>query len=1842
MSRESGQAVRAVFLAAIMVISVFAVGVSFSGSAAAEVTEISDLTAENVRAGESIAGQDVTLTDVNNTQGQLGDITIDFEGNPDIIIKSVELVGSGDFGDESVDVGARNAGGIFVTIDESATATSNITIQVTLDTTNATPGTVTYTADAVGGATASGDFRVEVLGIEHDPNTAGTTFGSSFHAEDLRIASANGNSISFGSGSTFEFRIENSSGNTVTVEPQSGEPTVDAEEFEFEIYDGKGAIDDTAKVFAGGTEINVTVSDDTGMFAAGVAADPSSTSDPFEEYTVSLVDASGNDVIDSTDPRLIAIGYNKGSGVTQNSTTGNIRFTIPRASLNEGFDENWSAAFSISNNSLGTRRSASVANNAGADTFYVTANATDVPAGKYTASLELYRTEQPSNDSSDRIINIIEINGVTIESTDSAPAPAPTVDVENSSITPSETTAGETQEYTVDVTIDNVPNEAATVDILVDDFTILDDDGNVQDDASLDYSAADVNDGTATFTATFNATAPNTPGGSGGVAVTEIRSEDGNDVIYDDFAEIDTIDIQGAGGDGVLTVAADGSAEFDTIEQAIAEAESGDTVEVRPGTYTEPVDINKNITLVAPDGATVENSSAPLNASSSYRHGIQVFGPTTPTVKGFTIVDWTTGFSAGASEGAWTLQDTVIRDSRLGVGGAGTPAPWTVDNVTVVNATYGLSFYQSSGDWMVRNSTFRRTGGISGDESSGNWVVEQTTIRNSTDDAIDAVNSSGQWTIRDSVVTDTADNGIAADETSGDWTLVNVTVSDVEDDAVDAYESDGNWTVRRTTVTDASDEGINGVSSSGDWEVRDTVVTETDDGVDSYNSTGNWTVRDTRITDVSDEGIDAVSSTGDWEVRDTVVTSAADGVNGYNSTGDWTVRDTRIRNVSTHGIDAYASGGDWTVTNATIRNVSANGVYAENATGAWEVHESVVLNTSRGINATNATVEGNATRNYWGSADGPSGDFSGSGQAAVGNLTVEPFYIDAALTTLDTFESTGNPVVNDSDPAAFDTIQQAVDEAEDGDVVEVTEGTYDTFDINTNSVTVTAVDNRSETVISLNSSERVDIGGSTDDVEISGFTFTFEEQAVYDAGNSRGTQILDNRFELRDSTESQGYAVRFEGGTSDSVARGNEFVGINNTVTGEFGNGIIVSGPDGHVISNNTFAGNSIGVNVSDNQPAGTLQITDNTFTGHDDFAIALNHDDSESPDIDITENQITSNEVGVLVRSGGSIGINQNDIVGNAEAINATFLSDGTVTATENWWGSANGPDAGGNNTYNDSNQGDEVTDNVEFTPWLDAGTANGGQPFAPIESTDSGGQFASIQRAVDAADEDETIELRTGTFTENIRLDTRNVTVSGQHDLFNGIEGTVIEGRVSLTAPETEIRRTKIAPPTFADDPDGENAINVTASNVTSAVNVTASAAVVDDSTINITSVASDGELRTAAVAVVEGGTETRDVTISDNHVRAEGISEGDGSVVANGVVDAGDTEKTLIVNNGIRVTSENTSAAVVSETLDGQLGSNGAPTSEVLLNEITATSEDGDGVGYAFAGPNEVAAEEQLVKYNVFRDIDAIEHGGAGGTLDLTVNRWRTDLDGVEFRTDPFDDPQFKGGDIVFDPVLTEEKSVEQLNNDELLRENENGELVATTRDYGSYIEIETQGEPTVIGFPARPAGSLAEILPQDAIEREDGEAVSIFVYDNAAGSFEPVNGSYVPDPGEVLVITTESGLSSDFVVPVATEPEGVAGTPSEVQLRTGWNLVATGAANSPRDPTIAGAEVVTAGQFQTQPRQPGAPPATVSAYDGTWVFVDDDGQLFTGYVENQPPAVYLERVLDPDSEDDRRVT
>jgi parallel beta-helix repeat protein len=106
-------------------------------------------------------------------------------------------------------------------------------------------------------------------------------------------------------------------------------------------------------------------------------------------------------------------------------------------------------------------------------------------------------------------------------------------------------------------------------------------------------------------------------------------------------------------------------------------------------------------------------------------------------------------------------------------------------------------------------------------------------------------------------------------------------------------------------------------------------------------------------------------------------------------------------------------------------------------------------------------------------------------------------------------------------------------------------------------------------------------------------------------------------------------------------------------------------------------------------------------------------------------------------------------------------------VDAENNWWGSANGP-VHVDNTFNVGNQGDEVSDYVDYVTWYDADMT--GSSFAPVrlhqmfKVDDPYLYFSSIQTAIDAAVLGDEIFCYAGTFTEDFIVDV-GVSLAGEN---------------------------------------------------------------------------------------------------------------------------------------------------------------------------------------------------------------------------------------------------------------------------------------------------------------------------------------------------------------------------------------------------------------------------------------------------------------------------------------------
>ena len=254
------------------------------------------------------------------------------------------------------------------------------------------------------------------------------------------------------------------------------------------------------------------------------------------------------------------------------------------------------------------------------------------------------------------------------------------------------------------------------------------------------------------------------------------------------------------------------------------------------------------------------------------------------------------------------------------------------------------------------------------------------------------------------------------DDTGGDWVVENVTVENVGATGINAGDTNATHApvIRDTTVVGTSDEGIDIAGSKSNVLITGTTVRNT--GAGQFNnairiedSVGDWTIKNSTIANISGEGIDAYNQpeSSQATIRNLTVTDTQNhGVNFYNSSGDWEIIDSQISDSDRKGVEAGDTTGDWIVSSTTVETTNHALIGASGAAGDWEVHESELSTGDIAINATEA-AKGNASYNYWGATDGPSGDFNGSGGAAVGNIAIMPYYINSSLTMLSSEQNTG-------------------------------------------------------------------------------------------------------------------------------------------------------------------------------------------------------------------------------------------------------------------------------------------------------------------------------------------------------------------------------------------------------------------------------------------------------------------------------------------------------------------------------------------------------------------------------------------------------------------------------------------------------------------------------------------------------------------------------------------------------------------------------------------------------------------------------------------------------------------
>ncbi len=197
---------------------------------------------------------------------------------------------------------------------------------------------------------------------------------------------------------------------------------------------------------------------------------------------------------------------------------------------------------------------------------------------------------------------------------------------------------------------------------------------------------------------------------------------------------------------------------------------------------------------------------------------------------------------------------------------------------------------------------------------------------------------------------------------------------------------------------------------------------------------------------------------------------------------------------------------------------------------------------------------------------------------------------------------------------------------------------------------------------------------------------------------------------------------------------------------------------DGNTFDNNGGGDSWASLEINE---AVSVSVTDNVITDTvagswgEGEALQFWHIDS----LTVTGNTIDNNYQGIYFPGTSwasdlsGVEIHDNNITNSDQfGFWAEPENTGTADATDNWWGSSNGP-THSSNIFNVGAQGEIVSDHVDFTPWLDA-PAPDGASFAPVTTTDPVGSWLSIQAGVNASNPGGTVNAKTGVFSEKVTV--------------------------------------------------------------------------------------------------------------------------------------------------------------------------------------------------------------------------------------------------------------------------------------------------------------------------------------------------------------------------------------------------------------------------------------------------------------------------------------------------------
>lgn len=166
-------------------------------------------------------------------------------------------------------------------------------------------------------------------------------------------------------------------------------------------------------------------------------------------------------------------------------------------------------------------------------------------------------------------------------------------------------------------------------------------------------------------------------------------------------------------------------AEFSTIKDAVDWAVGGDTIRVMSGTYTDPVRIDKKLTLIGVDSG----SGAPVIAPQPAANGIEIHADGC-SVQGFTIMGSAGASGIRISSDSNFIRHNTLRDNGEGITLVSSDKNSIVSNTITGNNRAGITLTASSSNTFDDNTIQDNAIGMTMDAESRSNTVSRNVFIN--------------------------------------------------------------------------------------------------------------------------------------------------------------------------------------------------------------------------------------------------------------------------------------------------------------------------------------------------------------------------------------------------------------------------------------------------------------------------------------------------------------------------------------------------------------------------------------------------------------------------------------------------------------------------------------------------------------------------------------------------------------------------------------------------------------------------------------------------------------------------------------------------------------------------------------------------------------------------------------------------------------------------------------------------------------------------------------------------------------------------------------------------------